>query len=130
MKYTGRQVDHGVKKKKDLLNIFLFPILVIVLIQGMVPFVTLSLTGIKTNMENNTISMDSHLVENRQVVLQNDMIEKWRSVYKQGDSLNLKLTSFLDKNNTDINRFMADRQLQQSYLAAVFRIWWIRFNII
>ena len=118
------------KKKKDLLNIFLFPILVIVLIQGMVPFVTLSLTGIKTNMENNTISMDSHLVENRQVVLQNDMIEKWRSVYKQGDSLNLKLTSFLDKNNTDINRFMADRQLQQSYLAAVFRIWWIRFNII
>ena len=108
------------KKKKDLLNIFLFPILVIVLIQGMVPFVTLSLTGIKTNMENNTISMDSHLVENRQVVLQNDMIEKWRSVYKQGDSLNLKLTSFLDKNNTDINRFMADRQLQQSYLAAVF----------
>ena len=120
MKYTGRQVDHGVKKKKDLLNIFLFPILVIVLIQGMVPFVTLSLTGIKTNMENNTISMDSHLVENRQVVLQNDMIEKWRSVYKQGDSLNLKLTSFLDKNNTDINRFMADRQLQQSYLAAVF----------
>ena len=108
------------KKKKDLLNIFLFPILVIVLLQGMIPFVTLSLTGIKNNMENNTISMDSHLVENRQVVLQNDMIEKWRSVYKQGDPLNLKLDSFLEKNHTDINRFMADRKLQQGYLAAVF----------
>ena len=70
------------KKKKALLKIILIPVLVIVLIQGTVPFMTLVFSGIKENLENNTIQMDEHMIEKSQVVLQNDMIEKWRAVYK------------------------------------------------
>ena len=64
------------KKKKALLKIILIPVLVIVLIQGTVPFMTLVFSGIKENLENNTIQMDEHMIEKSQVVLQNDMIEK------------------------------------------------------
>ena len=49
------------KKKKALLKIILIPVLVIVLIQGTVPFMTLVFSGIKENLENNTIQMDEHM---------------------------------------------------------------------
>ena len=58
------------KKKKALLKIILIPVLVIVLIQGTVPFMTLVFSGIKENLENNTIQMDEHMIEKSQVVLQ------------------------------------------------------------
>ena len=67
------------KKKKSLWNIFLIPILIIVFVQGAVPFLTLIFSGIRSNMENAVIGLDSHTVENRKVVLENDMIEQWSS---------------------------------------------------
>ena len=51
------------KKKKALLKIILIPVLVIVLIQGTVPFMTLVFSGIKENLENNTIQMDEHMIK-------------------------------------------------------------------
>lgn len=85
----------NVKKKRSLLQIMLIPMLLIVLIQGIIPFVTLVFSGIKTSLEENTIQMDEHMVEKNQVVLQNDMNEKWRSIYKESDGLNAKLKQFL-----------------------------------
>ena len=75
------------KKKKSLWNIFLIPILIIVFVQGAVPFLTLIFSGIRSNMENAVIGLDSHTVENRKVVLENDMIEQWSSVNKESDNL-------------------------------------------
>ena len=49
------------KKKKSLLNIFLIPILIIVFVQGAVPFLTLIFSGIRSNMENAVIGLDSHM---------------------------------------------------------------------
>ena len=46
-------------------------------------------------MENAVIGLDSHTVENRKVVLENDMIEQWSSVYKESDSLSSALTKVL-----------------------------------
>ena len=67
------------KKKKSLWNIFLIPILIIVFVQGAVPFLSLIFSGIRSNMENAVIGLDSHTVENRKVVLENDMI--WRGFF-------------------------------------------------
>ncbi len=93
----------NIKKKKALLWIVLTPILLIVLIQGAVPFLTIVFSGIKSNLEENTIRMDSHMVENTQVILQNDMIEKWRSIYKESESLDRILESVLSDNGINVN---------------------------
>ena len=82
--------EEGCEEKKSLWNIFLIPILIIVFVQGAVPFLTLIFSGIRSNMENAVIGLDSHTVENRKVVLENDMIEQWSSVYKESDSLSLR----------------------------------------
>ena len=108
------------KKKKSLWNIFLIPILIIVFVQGAVPFLTLIFSGIRSNMENAVIGLDSHTVENRKVVLENDMIEQWSSVYKESDSLSAALTKVLSNHQMDMQGFMGSGKVQEEYLETVF----------
>lgn len=108
------------KKKKSLWNIFLIPILIIVFVQGAVPFLTLIFSGIRSNMENAVIGLDSHTVENRKVVLENDMIEQWGSVYKESDSLSSALTKVLSNHQMDMQGFMGSGKVQEEYLETVF----------
>ncbi|WP_368361451.1 ATP-binding protein [Ruminococcus sp. RTP21484sp1_RTP21281st1_A2_RTP21281_210402] len=108
------------KKKKSLWNIFLIPILIIVFVQGAVPFLTLIFSGIRSNMENAVIGLDSHTVENRKVVLENDMIEQWSSVYKESDSLSAALTKVLSDHQMDMQGFMGSGKVQEEYLETVF----------
>ena len=108
------------KKKKSLWNIFLIPILIIVFVQGAVPFLTLIFSGIRSNMENAVIGLDSHTVENRKVVLENDMIEQWSSVYKESDSLSYALTKVLSNHQMDMQGFMGSGKVQEEYLETVF----------
>ena len=108
------------KKKKSLWNIFLIPILIIVFVHGAVPFLTLIFSGIRSNMENAVIGLDSHTVENRKVVLENDMIEQWSSVYKESDSLSSALTKVLSDHQMDMQGFMGSGKVQEEYLETVF----------
>ena len=108
------------KKKKSLWNIFLIPILIIVFVQGAIPFLTLIFSGIRSNMENAVIGLDSHTVENRKVVLENDMIEQWSSVYKESDSLSSALTKVLSNHQMDMQGFMGSGKVQEEYLETLF----------
>ena len=108
------------KKKKSLWNIFLIPILIIVFVQGAVPFLTLIFSGIRSNMENAVIGLDSHTVENRKVVLENDMIEQWSSVNKESDNLSSALTKVLSDHQMDMQGFMGSGKVQEEYLETVF----------
>lgn len=108
------------KKKKSLLQIMLIPILLIVLIQGLIPFLTLVFSGIKTSLEKNTIQMDAHMVEKNQVILQNDMNEKWRSIYKESDELNTKLKQLLEKDHGNMKDFLSSDREQKKYLKKAF----------
>lgn len=108
------------KNKKTLLRIILVPVLIAVLIQGMLPFLTVVLSGVKQSLENNTIRVDNHLVQNSKVVLENDMIENWRSVCMESDMLAEELSVLLKQADEDITEFLGSDELQQRYLSMVF----------
>lgn len=108
------------KKKKSLAKIIMFPIMIIIIIQGIIPFVTLLFSGIRTNMEESVIRMDAHMVENRQVVLENDMVEQWSSINKECAGLNTALEELLAEQKIDIRTFLASSTYQEQYLETVF----------
>ena len=68
------------KRKRRLLNIFLIPLIGIVLIQGVLLLAMLFFSGVKSTMEKNTVETDAHILENRQMALQNTMIREWSSL--------------------------------------------------
>ena len=107
-------------KKKTLLRIFLVPLLIIVFLQGLLPFLMLVFSGIRSNLENNAIQMDQHVVENRQVVLENDMIEKWRPIYRESTYLSDTLGDLLDAEHMGISEFLGSQSAQKKYLEEIF----------
>lgn len=108
------------KKKKALLRIVLVPIILIIVIQGICPFLMLLFSEIKSSLESNTIQMDAQMVGKSAVVLENDMVEKWRSIYKESDTLTEQMTALLTEQNADISQFLENADLQQEFLSAVF----------
>ena len=108
------------KKKKTLLTIFLTPVMGIVLLQGVVLFLTLIFSGVKANMESNVIRMDNHTVENRQVVLRNDMIDHWRPIYKEDTALSAQLERTLAQRKITMKQFLSDPDAQKEYLSQTF----------
>ncbi len=108
------------KRKKALRNIIITPILIMIVIQGILPFLTLVSSGLKANLENNTIQMDSHMVENCQVILENDMVENWRSIYKVSDGLTDELLAFFEEREIGMRQFRSSYDIQQDYLQQIF----------
>lgn len=108
------------KKEKTLLQILLIPVLLMVLILGILPYLLLVLSGIYSNIENNIVRMDSHTVENRQIVLENEMIEYWSKVYKENTLLSDELSSFLKERDMSPADFLSNEEAQQGYLEQVF----------
>lgn len=108
------------KRKINLLSIFLVPIIVIVLIQGILPFTMLYFNGIKPKLEDNAISMAERTIENRQVVIQGEMIEQSSSVSAEADILEEKLTAFLQEKQINIDQFICSDEAQHEYLEQVF----------
>ena len=74
----------------------------------------------KKSLEDNTIQMDTHMVEKNQLILQNDMNEKWRTIYKESDGLSLNLENLLKSDHKTIKQFLKSKELQGQYLEKVF----------
>lgn len=98
----------------------MIPVLVIVLIQGVVPFVLIAASKIETNIEENIVRVMNNAVENRQLVLENDMVDKWGSIYKENTSLNAQLADILSDNGINIDTFLQSSDYQQMYLKNIF----------
>ena len=108
------------KKQKTLLQIFLVPLLIMVVLVGTIPFLLLVVSGVRNSMEQNMIQMDQHTVENRKVVLENEMIEHWCMVYKESDGLSAALSNVLAEHEMAPQDFLNDSAVQQRYLEQVF----------
>lgn len=116
----GKGKDNMKKKQKSIMTIFLLPLLFVVVLQGVVPFSMLLSSGVKSVMESRTIGMDSHMVENRKVVLENDMVEKWSAIRNEEEKLQYELSGFLEENQVSIDEFQKDTKLQQAYVERMF----------
>ena len=64
--------------------------------------------------------MDTHMIEKNQLILQNDMNEKWRTIYKESDGLSLNLENLLKSDHKTIKQFLKSKELQGQYLEKVF----------
>ena len=108
------------RRKKSLTYLLLLPLLLVVLLQGIVPFSILLASGTRETMERNTVDIDSNLVENQSVVLQNAMVDQWSGIRNESNFLTNMLWSFLAEQDISIGTFLGDSALQRAYAAQVF----------
>lgn len=107
-------------RKKTLLKILMIPILIIVLIQNVIPFALITFSNVTDSLEDNVIRVTSNAVENRQLSLENDMVDKWGATYKDCTTLNTLLQEMLEENQLQAEDLIGSGEMQQKYLERIF----------
>ena len=70
------------KRKISIISLFMIPIVIVMIAQGVVSIGTLKINGADRTLENNAVDMMGQTVENRKVILENKMLEALLEVKK------------------------------------------------
>ena len=112
---------HGTpKRNKKMLNIFLIPLIGLVLLQGALLLALFFGSGVKDTMENTAVETATHILENRQMALQNVMVNEWGALSTQSEDCATVLDKLLNKKGVSIKKFLGDEELQEKYLEQIF----------
>lgn len=114
-----RSRDHK-RKKTSIFRIFLIPLIIIMLIQSIITMGTLVVRRTAEMLQEHSSSMMNRLVENRRVILQNDMNQRWASVHEKEDVIGGLLGEFLNYQNADIDAFLESDEMKRDFLGEVF----------
>ena len=85
------------RRKLTIFRIFLLPLIAIMLLQSAISIGTLVLRRTTETLEEYSSNMMNRLVENRGVILQNDMNQRWASVREREALLNALLREYLER---------------------------------
>ena len=113
---SGRQR----RKKTTIFRMFLIPLIAIMLIQSMITIGTLVVRRIAGTLQEYSGSMMSRLVENRKVILQNDMNQRWASIYEQEPAITEALQQFLDGEGMELAEFLASGEQKNRFMEQIF----------
>ena len=104
------------RKKSTIFRIFLFPLIVIMLVQSIVTIGTLVVRRTTGMLEEYSSNMMSRLVENRKVVLQNDMNQRWAGIREQDTVMNECLETFLSREDVELEEVLSSEELKDGFL--------------
>lgn len=108
------------RKKRTIFRIFLIPLIGIMLIQSMITIGTLVVRRTTGMLEKYSSGMMTRLVENRSVILQNDMHQRWGAIYEQEEHLNLLFQQFLQDKGAGIDEFFQSDSWKDELLEQFF----------
>ena len=108
------------KKKSTIFRMFLFPLIAIMLLQGVITIGTLVVKQTAKTLEEYSANMLKRLVENRGVILQNDMNQRWSSIRSQEDLFEGILKQYLDSGNINLDTLLNSGERKQELLELLF----------
>ncbi len=103
-----------------MFRIFLVPLVAVMLIQSLVALGILLFRNTGSMLQNYSVSMMSRMVENRKVILQNDMTQRWSAISAQEDVINLVVDEFLREQDVTLEQTLASKELRGLLLEKMF----------
>ncbi|MEY8388477.1 ATP-binding protein [Oscillospiraceae bacterium 38-13] len=108
------------RKKTTIFRIFLIPLIAIMLLQSGITIGTLVVRRTTKTLEEYSGNMMTRLVENRGVILQNDMNQRWASIYEQEPVMNGILERYLENRETDLETLLQSGEEKEELLGRMF----------
>jgi signal transduction histidine kinase/CheY-like chemotaxis protein/GGDEF domain-containing protein/PAS domain-containing protein len=90
------------------------------IVQSMLSMGFLIFLKIPGTIQEYSVNIMSHMVENRKVILQNDMTQRWASIQEQESVMNQRLEQFLKKKKVTVSQMLASEELKNEFLEDVF----------
>lgn len=108
------------RKKASIFRIFLMPLIAVMLVQGGITIGTLIMQGTAKTLEEYSSGMMGRLTENRMVILQNDMIQRWSAVRERETALNDCLAEYLDSQGAGMEALVRSGEMREGLLEDLF----------
>lgn len=107
-------------KKISIFRMFLVPLIIIMLVQSGITIGTLIIRRTGRMLQGYSSGMMNRLVENRRVILQNDMNQRWASVSEQETYLDNILEEFLEERSAGVEEFLGSDTMKNDFLSLIF----------
>ena len=108
------------RKKSTIFRIFLAPLIAIMLVQSAITVGTLITRRTAEMLEEYSGNMMNRLVENRRVILQNEMNQRWSSIREQGEVMNHLLEVFLAEEGISLKELSESPERKARLLELLF----------
>lgn len=108
------------KKKSTIFRMFLFPLIAIMLLQSAITIGTLVFWRTTKTLAEYSANMMSRLVENRGVILQSDMNQRWSSIHEKEDRIDDVLGHYLEGREGDLDSLLRSDGMKQELLGLLF----------
>lgn len=108
------------QKKHTIFKMFLLPLIAIMLVQSLLTVGTLAARHTLGLIQDYSVGMMTKIVENRKVILQNEMTQRWNSILDEEAIMNGLIKENLDKKQLTLNQFLQDDASCQELLASFF----------
>lgn len=102
-------------KKQTIFRIFLIPLVGVMLAQSLIVLGVLVFRRTSAMLENYSVGMMLRMVENRKVILRNDMT-RWAFISGQEPGMNLLVEDFLRENDVELEEVLASKELKNGLL--------------
>ena len=108
------------KESQTIFKFFLIPLIAIMLVQSAITIGTLIVMRTAETLEEYSGSMMSRLVENRRVILQSDMNQRWSSIHNQEALINGLLEDYLEEQNMELGALLRSGERKRELLERLF----------
>ncbi|MDE6700666.1 MAG: response regulator [Acetatifactor sp.] len=102
-------------KKQTIFRIFLIPLVGVMLAQSLIVLGVLVVRRTSAMLEDYSVSMMLRTVENRKVILRNDMV-RWAFVSRQEAGMNLLVEEFLQEKQMTLDQVLSSKDMQNELL--------------
>lgn len=108
------------RKKSTIFRIFLIPLIAIMLVQGLISIGVLAIRQTGQTFEVYSSGMMNRLVENRKVILENDMNQRWSSICDREISVTDTFGQFLAGEGIEADDLLRSKEQKEKLLELFF----------
>lgn len=106
-------------REKTIFRLFMIPLVVVMLVQGILIMGTVFFSRMPQSLDQYAVSIQNRTTENRRVILENNMIQRWSSMTQEVNDVQSEYEAFLEEKNISVRELMADAGLQNEFLERV-----------
>lgn len=115
-----REMKLKKRKKHSIFRMFLIPLIAVMLLQGLLTLGTLIGRRTFRLIRDYSVNMMFRTVENRKVILENEMTQRWVSVSEQRFGINTRLEDFLARKRATLDQMLESAGLRQEFQEEIF----------
>ncbi len=110
-------------KPRRIFWLFLVPLLCLIIMQAVLSFGTVFLSGAFSTIRNYTLDRLRQVTETRSIILENDMTQRWTALEEEYEIAGQMLEERLAENGMSLDAFLRDAEAQEDYFTELLPTW-------